>query len=72
MNANAREKDIATLRGFISRKRRERSELLAQRLEQARADSDRIFAMIVDRWHPVRVYQWGLSRESPTRRFSRK
>ena len=45
MDTSSREKDIATLRGFISRKRRERAELLARRLDQARADFDRIFAV---------------------------
>lgn len=47
------------MRGFIRRKRRERSEKLSKNLAQARADFAAIVEMIITDYKPERVYQWG-------------
>ena len=56
---DSEDRDIATLRSFVLRKRRERAEVLAAKLEKARADFDRIVAVVVSEFDPDAVYQWG-------------
>jgi predicted nucleotidyltransferase len=51
--------DVATLRSFIHRTRRERARKLAGRLEHARSDFRRILDMVVSEFDPDAVYQWG-------------
>ena len=47
------------MRSFIARRRRESDEVRRAKLAQARADFRRIISMIVDRFAPIRIYQWG-------------
>ena len=53
------QEEIEMIRGFIRRKRRERSEKLSKNLAQARADFAAIVEMIITDYKPERVYQWG-------------
>lgn len=53
------EHDIEMMRSFIRRKRSERADHLAARLEEARRDFRRILDMVVNEFHPEGVYQWG-------------
>ena len=43
----------------MSKRRTERREHLRERLEQARADFDKIVRHIIHEYEPIRVYQWG-------------
>ena len=47
------------MRRFMSKRRTERREHLRERLEQARADFDKIVRHIIHEYEPIRVYQWG-------------
>ena len=51
--------DIAKARAFVAEKERRREALLRRRLRQARSDFRKILQVIVERYRPRRVYQWG-------------
>jgi predicted nucleotidyltransferase len=53
------QEEIEMMRGFIRRKRRERSERLSKKLAQARADFSAIVKMIITDYNPEHIYQWG-------------
>ncbi len=51
--------DIARARGFVRQKELERKEKLKKKLNQAKADFKKITCMIIDKYNPAKVYQWG-------------
>ena len=51
--------DIEKAREFLRNRERVRSEELKKKWQAARADFDSIVQMIVRRYDPERVYQWG-------------
>ena len=51
--------DLDAVRGFLRNKELVRSRLLDDRFMQASADFKRISGMIVEKFQPVRIYQWG-------------
>jgi predicted nucleotidyltransferase len=57
--------DIAGARRFLDRKRAIRKAANTERWELADADCRKIVAMIIERYRPLRIYQWGslLNRE---------
>lgn len=44
---------------FLKRKAAEKEGQLDTRFEKAKRDFDRIVAMIIETYHPQRIYQWG-------------
>lgn len=51
--------DLDAVRGFLKNKDLERSRKLDEQFTRACASFDAITAMIVERFRPVRIYQWG-------------
>jgi predicted nucleotidyltransferase len=51
--------DMEKAKAFVRNKEQKRQAALRQRLLQAQADFDAIAAMIIQRYHPRRIYQWG-------------
>lgn len=51
--------DYGAARQFLRRKEELRRAALRRRLHAARRDFDRIVNMVVERYHPARIYQWG-------------
>ena len=51
--------DYTAARKFLRRKDEMRGAALRRRLHAARRDFDRIVNMVVERYHPARIYQWG-------------
>ncbi len=51
--------DIAAAKETMARRKRARTEARRERLEKARADFEKIVAHIIQKYRPLRVYQWG-------------
>ena len=51
--------DYTAARGFLRRKDEVRGEALRRRLRSAHLDFDRIVKLVIERYHPARIYQWG-------------
>jgi predicted nucleotidyltransferase len=51
--------DTAAAREHLARRNRERTRRLNDLQEQARNDADRIIAMLVEKYRPLRIVQWG-------------
>ena len=51
--------DPEKARAFLDRKRRNKAQAVGQLYDQAVRDFEAIRGMIVDRYQPVRIYQWG-------------
>ena len=51
--------DLQAARAFLAAKDRAREEALDLRFAQANADFQAIVALIVERYRPKRIYQWG-------------
>lgn len=51
--------NLSEVRAFLRVKRQRRQTALADRLERARADAERIRERIVREVGPARIYQWG-------------
>ncbi len=51
--------ELQGMRRNLSRRQQQRSTRVQQRLRQARIDFANIVQHIIDRYHPVRIYQWG-------------
>lgn len=54
-----RDVNLSEVRAFLRAKRRRRQAALADRLERARDDAQRIRERIAHELRPVRIYQWG-------------
>ncbi len=51
--------DIEETKRFLNRRREKEAKELESRLEKAREDFSAIVAMIIRKYHPARIYQWG-------------
>lgn len=51
--------DAAAAREHLARRAQERARRLNKLQEQARNDADRIIAMLVEKYRPLRIVQWG-------------
>ena len=51
--------DYTAARRFLRRKDELRDAARRRRLHSARRDFDRIVNLVVERYHPARIYQWG-------------
>lgn len=51
--------DLDAVRGFLRNKELVRSRLLDERFEKASSDFSRIVDMIIEKFSPRRIYQWG-------------
>ncbi|MDE0228645.1 MAG: nucleotidyltransferase domain-containing protein [Spirochaetaceae bacterium] len=51
--------DYAAAREFLRRKDEVRGEALRRRMHAAHRDFDRIVNLVIERYHPARIYQWG-------------
>ena len=51
--------DYGAARRYLRRKEDTRREGLRRRLQTARYDFDRIVKMVVEKYRPTRIYQWG-------------
>ncbi len=51
--------DYGSARRFLHRREETRREALQGRLQAARRDFDRIVDLVVKKYHPKRIYQWG-------------
>lgn len=58
--------DIEMMRSFIQRKRKERSQFLADKLEEARRDFQKIIKVLIEEYKPKAIYQWGSLVEGST------
>lgn len=58
-HSRVRDFDYGAARQFLRRKEEMRRAALRARLHSARRDFDRIVNMVVERYHPARIYQWG-------------
>ncbi len=59
MNTTQQKIDPAVVRDFLLRKKQQRQAALAQRYEQALHDFQAIKNMIIERYRPQRIWQWG-------------
>ena len=63
--------DIEAARRYHQQRVKERRHLWAELEARARADAERIIAMLVERYKPTRIYQWGsLTRPDRFREWS--
>ncbi len=53
------EVDIGKVREFLKEKKLRRQVLLDERYEKANNDFERILRFVIERYNPVRIYQWG-------------
>lgn len=51
--------DIAAAREFLAQKNRRQTEALDELYTRAKQDFDAIIKMIIERYRPQRIYQWG-------------
>lgn len=51
--------DIAKARAFVAEKERRQQTALLRKLRRARSDFQKIVALIVEKYQPLRIYQWG-------------
>ena len=51
--------DIEEVRGFLDRRAKQHKKLLMKRLDRAQRDFDRIIQRIINKYDPLRIYQWG-------------
>jgi hypothetical protein len=51
--------DLDAVRGFLRNKELARSRLLDERFAQASSDFSRLVEMILEKFNPDRIYQWG-------------
>ena len=51
--------DYTAAREFLRRKDEVRGVALRRRLHSAHLDFDRIVNLVIERYHPARIYQWG-------------
>ncbi len=51
--------DLDVVRGFLRNRELERSRSLDERFVQASSDFSRIVDMIIEKFNPGRIYQWG-------------
>ena len=51
--------DYGSARRFLHLREEARREALQRRLQAARRDFDRIVDLVVEKYHPTRIYQWG-------------
>ena len=51
--------DIAKARQFVREKERKRREKLKMTLKQAQEDFQKITQLIIEKYDPARIYQWG-------------
>ncbi len=51
--------DVREARKTLERRERTRHEKMKLRLEEARADFDNIVALLIEKYRPARIYQWG-------------
>ncbi len=51
--------DIEKVRGFLDRRAKQHKKLLMKRLDRAQRDFDRIIQRIINKYDPLRIYQWG-------------
>lgn len=59
MNADQQKVDPAVARDFLLRKKKQRQAVLARHYEQALRDFEAIKSMIIECYHPSRIWQWG-------------
>ncbi len=51
--------DIEEVRGFLDRRAKKHKNRLMKRLDRAQRDFDRIIQRIINKYDPLRIYQWG-------------
>lgn len=59
MSAFYTEKEAQTIHAFVRARKNRKNRELAVRLETARRDFDAVVDMIVKKYGPIRIYQWG-------------
>jgi len=51
--------NIEEVRGFLDHRAKQHKKLLMKRLDLAQRDFDRIIQRIIDKYYPLRIFQWG-------------
>lgn len=51
--------DIEEVRGFLDRRAKQHQDLLKKRFDRAQRDFDKIIQIIINKYDPLRIYQWG-------------
>jgi len=51
--------DIEEVRSFLDRRAKQHKNLLKKRFDRAQRDFDRIIQRIINKYDPLRIYQWG-------------
>jgi len=51
--------DIEEVRSFLDRRAKQRQKLLKKRFDRAQGDFDKIIQRVIDKYDPLRIYQWG-------------